>query len=118
MLGLEGSGRPAPDVEAREVSPKLDLDIAVTNAYLVLDFVWVNLLGADDTSLSRPVPGGAGIRTPRSSRLRTERRSAPPRSSSSELPEMPQYGFKQRRLTAMMERDFLSNCLLSCESAI
>jgi len=57
MLGLEGSGRPAPDVEAREVSPKLDLDIAVTNAYLVLDFVWVNLLGADDTSLSRPVPG-------------------------------------------------------------
>jgi len=31
---------------------------------------------------------------------------------------MPQYGFKQRRLTAMMERDFLSNCLLSCESAI
>ena len=59
MLGLEGSGRPAPDVEAREVSPKLDLDIdiAITNTYLVLDFVRVNLLGADDTSLSRPVSG-------------------------------------------------------------
>jgi len=39
------------------VSPKLDLGIAVTNAYLVLDFVWVNLLGADDTGLSRPVSG-------------------------------------------------------------
>ena len=57
MLCLEDSGRPSPDVETREVSPELDLDIAITNAYLVLDFVRVNLLRADDTGLARPGSG-------------------------------------------------------------
>jgi len=57
MLCLEDSGRPSPDVETREVSPELDLDVAITNAYLVLDFVRVNLLRADDTGLSRPGSG-------------------------------------------------------------
>jgi len=39
------------------VSPELDLDITFTGAYLVLDFVRVDLLRADDTGLSRPMSG-------------------------------------------------------------
>lgn len=57
MLCLEDSRRPTPDVEARKVSPQLDLDLAFTDGYFVLDFVRVNLLRADNAGLSRPVSG-------------------------------------------------------------
>jgi len=39
------------------VSPELDLGIAFTDAYLVLDFVRIDLLRAGDADLSRPVAG-------------------------------------------------------------
>jgi len=39
------------------VSPQLDLDIAFTDGDLVLDFVRINLLRADNAGLSRPVSG-------------------------------------------------------------
>jgi len=52
----EDSRRGAPELEASEVSPKLDRDAAPLDVHLVLDFVRLDLLRADGASLPRPVP--------------------------------------------------------------
>src|SRR5215470_1426595 len=70
-----------------------------------------------------PVPfpahtlSGAEGRALHSRRSCTDLRSAP-WTSSPELPETPQYGFKRRRLTAMRERDVLSILWFSRQIAV
>src|SRR5262249_27466188 len=56
LFGAEDSRRGAPELEASEVSPKLDRDATPMDVHLVLDFVRLDLLRADGASLPGPVP--------------------------------------------------------------